>query len=360
MVARIFNDLLAWGILAAMGGLAFLLALIFKGNFNTSEPGPSVGDSMLRGLEAVILSMIGGLAARAFISILLGTANDSPAAGLAVGWGFFLVPGIVDTIPYLTHHAPILTSVNSLMMFATVVGGFSGAMNGLWRIYAWDGLGWIACPLDMTWGLAGNTTGCLLHIIDFAWGNHGDESRANAHRYASGFGMKQDYAFTQGAVMSNLSYGPGLDLNNHEMTHVWQNRAFGPLYTLTYLGWMVIWLIPSLVAAAIVQVISAPLYWCYFNNPWETWAYVVQNQDRAAFANTADEKKLVFSNTWVIVLSVFFFLGAIALAALTVKSVWIDKAASTKTTTTHSTAPGKNTSGGHPARKLTPAPAKGH
>jgi len=241
-----------------------------------------------------------------------------------------------------------------------VVGGFSGAMNGLWRIYAWDGLGWVACPLDMTWGLAGNTIGCLLHAINFAWGNHGDEDRTNAHRYASGFGMKTDYAFTQGAVMSNLSYGPGQDLYNHEMTHVWQNRAFGPMYTLTYLGWMVVWLVPSLVAAAIVQVIAAPLYWCYFNNPWETWAYVVQNQDRAAFANTPDEKKLVFSTTWVAIASALFFLVAITFAVLTVKSVWIDKGASANPPTTHSTAPGKNKTGGHPPRKPAPAPAKGH
>ena len=339
MIERIFNDPVAWGILGGVAGLAFLSALIFESRF---EGDSSAGDSVLRGVEAVILSLLGGLLARAFISLLLGWANDSAAAGLAVGWGFFLIPGIVDTIPYLTHSKPILTTPENLLMFATVVGSLSGAAGGLWRVYSWTGLGWIGFPLDVTWALAGNTVGCLLHSINFigywisqlgdgTWGVHGSETRENAHRYQTGFGLRPGFAFTQGAVMSNLSDAPGADLYRHERTHVWQNRAFGPMYTLTYVGWIVVWVAPSVVGACIVaglsRFYSGPNDWCYFNNPWETWAYKVQNAERTSIIGVDDEdRKLIWPAKWVIAWSIPFFLVATLGAALVVNSVWIEAA----------------------------------
>lgn len=340
MVIRIFNDPVAWGILATIGLLAFLTALIFKNNFKkrADVKDPSIGDGALRGLEAFLLAIIGGLLARAAVSVLLGAANDTPAAGVVIGWGFFLFPGLIGTIPYLTHSHALLTSVNDLLIFATVVGGFTGALNGLWKIYSWTGLGWIAFPLDVTWGLAGNTIACLLHIINFAWAGHGDEDRENAHRYASGFCLKPGYAFTQGCVMSALSEAPGDPLYNHEITHVWQNRIFGPAYTLTYLGWMAVWVVPSLIYAAIKlgfsEIFSGPQAWCYFNNPWEAWAYEVQSADRRNIQGvTAGVAKLIWSGVWVVIWAVVFYLGTGVLGALTLKSVWIDKPA--EVTATH-------------------------
>jgi hypothetical protein len=295
----------------------------------------------LRGLEAVVLAVLGGLIARAFISILLGSANDSAAAGLTVGWSFFLVPGIVDTIPYLTHSRPVLTTPEGLLMFATVVGGMSGAISGLWRIYSWVGLGWIAFPLDVTWALAGNTVGCLLHAINFAgywirsiftdtaWGNHAPETRKNAHRYETGFGLRYvpRYAFTQGCVMSNLEYGPDNNLYRHEKTHVWQSRAFGPLYTLTYIGWFVVWLVPAVIAGVIVRgiagIVAGPNNWCYFNNPWETWAYAVQGVPRTSVEGVEeDDRKMIWPAKFVIAWSVPFFAIATTLAVLTAVLVW--------------------------------------
>lgn len=323
MVARIFNDPVAWGILAGFAVVFFVLSLIFKESLKApgDDSPPTWSTGVWRGIEALVLAVLGGLMARAFISILLGSANDSAGAGLAIGWGFFLIPGIVDTIPYLMHSHPILTTPENLLLFATVVGGMCGAMGGLWRIYSL-GLGLIAFPIDVTWALAGNTVGCLLHMVNIGWGDHASETRENAHHYKSGFGLKSGYAFTQGCVMSNLSVPSGDNLYSHEMTHVWQNRGFGPMYTLTYLAWMAVWVVPSLFAAVIKlsfpQIFSGPMDWCYLNNPWETWGYAVQSQDRAQLG----DKELVWPAKWVIAWSIPFFTVTTVLAVLTTVSVW--------------------------------------
>ena len=53
--------------------------------------------------------------------------------------------------------------------------------------------------------------------------------------------MKAGFAVTLGSVMSNVPMHAG-ELLRHERQHVLQNRLFGPLYTLTYLGWMALML----------------------------------------------------------------------------------------------------------------------
>jgi hypothetical protein len=133
------------------------------------------------------------------------------------------------------------------------------------------------------------------------------------------------YAFTQGSVMSNLPNGPGDNLYSHEYTHVWQNRCFGPMYTLTYLAWMLVWLIPGLIAGAIVDGFSGAFHgimdWCYFNNPWETWGYKVQGADRKAF-ESVKRKSLVWSPGVVLGFSIPFFLLVTPLAVFLVVSAW--------------------------------------
>src|SRR5207247_10054755 len=108
--------------------------------------------------------------------------------------------------------------------------------------------------LDTTWGLGGTTNACLLHIFNTFAGKHEDDGRRNVHRYSSGFHVKEHYAFTQGSVMSELSDGPekpDKPLYWHERTHVSQNRAFGPLYPLSYIGWAVVMFVPGLIASAV-------------------------------------------------------------------------------------------------------------
>lgn len=319
MIERIF-DPIGLVVVAVLAGAGFFIPFLY--GKASGRPGWTI-----RGVEAAILTVLGGLIARAFISLVLAAAHDSRGACLTIGWGFFLVPGLVDTIPYLTSNGPILTSPEALLMFASVVGGICGMMGGIWAIYDWTGLGWISFPLDVTWALAGNTVGGLLHLINFAWGHHDPSPRDNAHRYASGFGLRPGYAFTQGCVMSNLNDPRGGDLYRHEKTHVWQNRAFGPLYTLTYLGWFVVWLIPAAIAGLIVQgprgIWAGPNDWCYFNNPWEAWAYAVQGVPRTSIVGVeALDQKMIWPPKFVVAWAVPFYLVAIALAVLAVGFAW--------------------------------------
>jgi len=297
--------------LAAAAVVAFVLALIV-GLAALSDSG---GDAALRGLEAAILAALGGFFARMFVAMLLSTARDLGAAQIAVGWGFFIFPGAVDTIAQLaTGH--VVTTPTVLLWLAMAIGAFTGMMNGLWQIHDWKGIGWLAFPLDVTWGLAGATTGSLLHIINFAWAGHADETRYDAHRYLSGMRFKDRFALTQGPVMSNLQDGPGIPLYHHERTHVWQNRCFGPLFSLTYLGWMVVWFIPGAIAAMATRDAEAIQSWCYYNNPWETWAYLVGAGPRTG------RHPLIWSDLVILLISIPFFLGVISLFVWIFWRIW--------------------------------------
>src|SRR5262249_18431443 len=149
-----------------------------------------------------------------FIFLLLHFAQNVHFAGMSVGWAFFLWPGVIDTIPNL-FGKQLLTVPGALLWIATGVGAFAGIVDGFWRIHDWKGLGWLEFPLDVTWGLAGTTNGCLIHLVNIGWGKHADDARTGSHRYESGFCFKGGYAFTQGAVMSSLADAPGTDLYRH-------------------------------------------------------------------------------------------------------------------------------------------------
>lgn len=316
MIERVFAGSGLW-LLLGVTLVAFVLGLIVglvKGQGKRA---------LYRSLEAGLLAFAGGLLARLFASVLMGIGHDSTGTGLAVGWGFFLWPGAIDTVATLAGQ-PVVTRPDILLTIAAMVGAFTGMMDGIWRIHNWKGLGWLSFPLDVTWGLAGITNACLLHLVNFAWGDHKDEPRTCAHRYAKGFGMKPGYAFTQGSVMSNLSHGPTDSLYSHERTHVWQNRIFGPFYTLSYLGWMAVWLVPGLIAGAVVG--AGPLQgaekWCYFNNPWEVWGYSVQKQPRPDLAATPAQKRLIWPGGFVIAWSVPFFAVVLLVSGLVASKVW--------------------------------------
>ena len=282
MFTRIFaTEALVIGGLAALAGMALgtVVGLVKKEG----------GAAFWRGLEAAVLAILGGLISRCFISILLGTGGDGRGAGLAVGWGFFLWPGGIDTIIALFGGGPVLTTQTCLLGLASIVGSFTGLMDGVGRIRRWKGTGALTFVADITWGLAGSTNGCLFHLFNNFWAGYQDETetspdyRPGAHRYSSGFRFKTDFAVTQGAVMSNMgTNGPGSTLHNHESIHVLQNRIFGPVFTLGYLGWMAILLVPALIAGLVsrdpdVTVSETILWWCYYDNPWEVWAYTAAN-----------------------------------------------------------------------------------
>ena len=325
MIERIF-DLPGLLIIGGFTVAGFLLPLIFADV-----------RKVMRGVEAAILALLGGAIARGFISVLLAWANDSHRAGLVVGWGFFLIPGLVDTFA----SKPILTTPAFLLDLAAIVGGLTGMMAGIYRIYDWKGLGWLAFPLDVTWSLAGSTLGGLLHLINAGWGDHSDEVRENAHRYASGFTLIGS-GLTGGNVMSHVEdaapseslvggpiptvqHWPAGPIYSHEYTHVWQNRIFGPLFMLTYFAWMLVWLIPGMIAGVVVKgiggIFTGVYRWSYINNPWEAWASDA-GEGRENPSDTDDDKKLTWSAGNVKLWSIPFFLISAGLAVYISISAW--------------------------------------
>lgn len=278
------------------------------------------GNVVLSALEAAVLAFVGGLLARSFISLLLWTGRDEPNVSFVLGWAFFLWPGVVDVIPRLMHKQYATRPV-VLLWIASSVGSFTGMMDGMWQTHQWVGPGVLAFALDETWGLAGTTQGDLLHVVNFTWGDHVvGETRTDVHRYKSGFAVKSGFAFTQGAVMSSNSSAQGTLLFKHEDTHVWQNRAFGPFYTLTYLAWLIVFLVPGLIyglasgagAGAGIQAFS------YFSDPWEAWAYSVQGQNRAALAPGTG----IWPDLAVIIVSPIFYAICLSIAVWIVYRVW--------------------------------------
>ena len=293
--------------------IAFLIRLIYGAVFKAEG-----GSAFLPALETAALALVGGFVTRMFISIVLASGGDSDGVCLAAGWGFFFVVGVIDTVIYLIVQHPVLTSPENLLWIAAVIGALAGMMSGFWRAYDWDKLGVPAFLLDHTWGLSGTTNACLLHLINFAWGKHADESfdrRQNNHRYESGFALNGDFAFTQGSVMSNLSVDSSQNLWQHENLHVWQNRIFGPLFTLTYVGWMVLMFIPSLVVALVTRsnVGKVIMALCYYNNPWEVWAYKVGGWRNPFMA---------WSDPVVIIASILFYGVVIVLFGVVLSAVF--------------------------------------
>ena len=132
--------------------------------------------------------MFGALLSRAFTAGLLNLGDGTPGSSLIIGWAFFLWPGAIDTVARLFGER-VLTTPDKLLFIASVVGGFTGMMNGLWDIYRWRGPGALTFISDVNWGLAGNTNAALIHIFDFAWAEQ-PGTQNGAHRYESGFRIK--------------------------------------------------------------------------------------------------------------------------------------------------------------------------
>jgi hypothetical protein len=306
------TDLVSLIALLACVALGFLVGSLVKVRTSAGTE----DNSVMGGVEAAVLALAGALIARIFVWLLVIAFDDVEFGSVLLGHLFFLVPAIVDDFIALGG-SRALTTPDGLFMLATIVGAGTGMMAGIWRIHDWRGVGWLAFPLDVTWGLAGQVYGVLLHLVNFAWANHGSETRTDGHRYASGFRLKPTYAFTLGAVMSNLPDQPGTDLYRHERTHIWQNRAFGPFYTLTYIGWMIVWFIPGLIAGASTKRANGTPVgagvgierFCYMNCPWEVWAYEVQGLDRSHLGGP----ELIWSAAPVVIAAIFVCGGVAAI-----------------------------------------------
>jgi len=275
MLGAVFGHgvLIAALLIGAGGALVALIVRLVKGD--------GAPPALLRALETLLTGALGAFFAHTFIYLMLAAGHHSDLAVTLTSLFFFIWPGLVNVISLIAVHHPVIGEA-ALLWIALAVGGAVGVMDGLWATHKWAGLGIIGFPLDVTWGLGGSTNGVLLHLINTLITRHADgpdEIRHEAHRYIKGFRIKEDFAFTQGAVMSDMGeWTPASDLFQHESLHVWQNRLLGPFFWFSYTAWMLVTLVPALIAGLIGGAVGDALqWWTYFNNPWEVMAYGIAN-----------------------------------------------------------------------------------
>lgn len=189
-------------------------------------------------------------------------------AGGALGFGFgFLLGGPIGAV------------------LASALAGANGLVAGGCGIYDWRrAVGWLAFAADSTWGLVMTSLGVILSggnaLAAAARHDSPLSFRRNRHVFEGGLALQPRMALTLGNVTSNGNpSGRGLNpvfLDRHEGLHVWQARAFGPLFPLVYLVWgsvgtavgVLVWLFHSDQSLAELVQTAA-----YFDNPFEYWAY---------------------------------------------------------------------------------------
>ncbi len=242
-----------------VAGVGFVVGFVTGVIVGIAE-GRSFGDTLLLGLEAGLLGAAGAWLAYATVGIATAALGY---IGLGIGSGL----------------------ATGLAIGGAIAGGLNGVISGATEIYAWDSwTGYAAFLSDSTWGLVGTTLGVLVHTVNLFYGDDRKyqsqlSKRQNRHVYDGGFGFG-NFAFTQGNVISNLQGRHG-DLLDHESVHILQNRIFGPIFTVTYVGWMIVggvvgFLIGLGLAAAGKQSLGTSITdMAYVNNPWESWAYHV-------------------------------------------------------------------------------------
>jgi hypothetical protein len=316
-------DLPAMGIIGGFAAIGFI-----AGNYIAYARSQSTANGMWRGVEAVIVAVLGGLLARGFMSCVLGLGHDSPASRLVVGWSFFLWPGAIDT--YFTAAGHPLFSATAYLYMATVVGAFGGMMDGLHRIHNWAGLGVVEIIADFTWGLVGTTNGCLLHFYNLFTARHAPDvtdERQGAHRYLGGFKFKDDFVVTEGSVMSNGDREtPGTPIYDHELVHVLQNRVFGPFFSLTSVLWIASWLPAGFLAGAVSKRYTASqcIQWSsYMNSPWEVWAYSYGGRRSLGDPQSAvADAVLPMSGLSLAIFASLYGVGSLIAAALVIRVGW--------------------------------------
>jgi len=192
------------------------------------------------------------------------------AAGAGLGW----VVGV------LLH--PVVGTVMA------IVGGLNGAVSGWRRVYAWrTPEGVLAFLVDSTWASLPTAVGLLAHLAAVRRGGY-DASlsvRQNRHVYRRGAYLQRGMSLTIGNVISSAGDLGAASrrrlITDHEAVHVWQARAFGPLYLPLY-G---LWSGGGAVAGTILWVrrgrrepVGKLIESCsYYLNPFEWWAYSRQD-----------------------------------------------------------------------------------
>lgn len=312
--------ILVWFGLALAG---FLLALVIR-----LIQGKSATEAAKNGLEAGLTTLGGALFAQLTVAFFIWLGGATTAA--QVGTGFFMMiwPGIIDMIG-VAATGDSLFGVTGYMWIALALGAGGGWFEGFHKVHKWAGLGMVTFVADYTWGLPLNVNAFLIHLINLPWGTYQDgDGRQGAHRYVSGFRIKGNFAFTQGNLLSNLGDAPWGGLYTHEQTHVLQNRLFGPFFWMTYFGWLILFgaaglvgMIPPVRNSANVRLSNEfPMWWGYFNNPWELWAYTHNPTGRTGNLPSGDRLGWL---DWPVVLKILLtILGEAILLGLTLLAIW--------------------------------------
>ena len=112
--------------------------------------------------------------------------------------------------------------------------------------------------------------------------------RRNRHVYERGWTVRRGFALSLGNVVTGGGGAAGLSgetegslrrrklVEVHEQTHIFQSRAFGPLYTFGYGLWMAVGALAGLATALITdrqRIWSVVETFAYYDNPFEYWAY---------------------------------------------------------------------------------------
>jgi hypothetical protein len=263
--------------------LFMALASIFLGIRGMVVGGGGIGFKVLGLLLTLLLS--GGLAVvGAYAWVVL--AGDVPGSSYLV----FVAASALACAFCAWLHA----------MLAASYGAYHGAF------------GWLLILLDSTWSILGTVAGAIHHLASWSqFSQHGDpeyEKRSFYVKYRDGIRFKSGFAFTLGAVMSSPP------VERHESNHVIQHYIFGSLFTVSYIVWMALIFLFALVAGAITRKPAVAIEaWCYYNNPWEVWAYAIEGS-RSVNRDTSLIWGPVLS--WIVAVTYY-------VAAVTAAIVWI-------------------------------------
>jgi hypothetical protein len=170
------------------------------------------------------------------------------------------------------------------------IGASNGVVSGGRRIYDWrSGRGPIAMLLDSTWAAPTTAAALVAHLTALVTPGRGRyvgtlSERQDRHVYAGGLRLRRRFVITLGNTISNAGANVTHSLrrqqlvDDHEDVHVWQARAFGPLFPVAYVGWtvvagpvgVVVWLVRRPRPASLFAVAET---FSYYMNPFEWWAY---------------------------------------------------------------------------------------
>jgi RHS repeat-associated protein len=229
------------------------------------------------------------------VGLIYGYADGRGADG---AWSLAketaMTTGIGFNLGWMTGMVAPLFGGPALAAFFGIMGGVNGILSGTREIY--DDIqflkpeGLASLIADSSWGIVGTTLGNALNVYNLIAAPSSYRSdlsrRQNRQVYDRGFALQRTFAFTQGNTISNMSQGqpqggnPGR-LLHHESLHIFQNRAFGPLFQITYVGWLVVGGLVGGSIAALVYTAQGEKYDLgdairdvgYTDNPWEYWAY---------------------------------------------------------------------------------------